>query len=299
MYRSAEAKKSQKSHQGEIFAFFSAEMIQPTHLDEGRTVRLCRISAQPASPSPVWLTKPLTWHHINLHSCSATWEIHAIILSLHKYLFQLRTKQAADELLDVRVENCMEGECQKQTAYLCHFNKQYLIQISAIRSQLRGLWLKDLLPESLWLVFQPVHHLSSCRVTSSSEVNSLETAPIQQSVFSLFLLCVWSCSLSGWIWPQWTSSQRGFSLHQDARPFKGQHTKLYTTAHAGKKAMAVKQSWRVDQHHWILRVHMEGTRVGQSRWGSLQLSTIRLDDFLPAWPGIHRGLRERHRSWDP
>lgn len=42
---------------------------------------------QSASPSPVWLTKPSTWHHINLRSCSAIWETHAILLSLSTNIF--------------------------------------------------------------------------------------------------------------------------------------------------------------------------------------------------------------------
>lgn len=84
------------------------------------------------------------------------------------------------------------------------------------------------------------------------------------------------------IWPLWTSFQMEF--------------KLYVYG----KATAVLYSWKVKENCWIEGVHMGGnnrTRVGQSR--RQQLSTVRLDYFLPAWPGIQCGLREQHQSQDP
>lgn len=204
-------------------------MIQPTHLDEVRTVSLCgfpwknhNLLLSPQGDS----TNPLTWHHINLHSCSTTWEIHAILLSLNKCLGELRTKQAEDKLLNAHEDNYREGECQKQTAYLHHFNTQLSnSKVLFGRYVTRGL--VNSIPASLSLLHFQGHIL--LRGEQSRNSHSI-----------IWLFCVWFCGLSGWIWPLWTSSQRGFSLLQDVHPFKGQHTKLDTTADAGKKAVAGK-----------------------------------------------------------
>lgn len=125
-----------------------AYMIQPTHLGEVR----------PVCQSPVWLTNPLTWHHRNLHSCSASQEISSNCFGLPRiYLLQFRTKQAQVELLCCVCRKLRGSECQKRTAYLCHFNPQlHHSNFGDLITKSEGLCLKDMLPEDLWLVFQPV-----------------------------------------------------------------------------------------------------------------------------------------------
>lgn len=105
-------------------------MIQPTHLGEVR----------PVCQSPVWLTNPLTWHHRNLHSCSASQEIQAIILAFRKCIFYSSEQNTARmNCFAVCVENCREVNARNEQPIFAISIHNYLIQTLAIWLQsLRG-----------------------------------------------------------------------------------------------------------------------------------------------------------------
>lgn len=132
---------------------------------------------------------------------------------------------------------------------------------------------------------------ASPSIPSPSRSHSLKGwIVLKQSIYNnLVLLCL-DCGLSVWMWSPRVSPQRGFSPLQSAVTQGSMHNALHSSSH-WEKAAVVTQSCKMG--------HIESGFTSKSRpeeIGVAVVSAIRLDDFLPAWPGTRCWFGAHHHT---